>query len=245
LDGVAFGPGEYHLTLARWTDEPGPTSDYTGSQIYYRSLQQREIDRLTMADYLWRWDTDWFWCSGAFGVQKPAIRRMWPRQFKRSDVYHRLVGLDQRFGIMDRLDRRAGRPARERVVQDIEIPVDNLPQFLDWFDDAVGMRPVWLCPLVASEAWPSYPLQPGHTYVNVGFWGTVPAGPTASEAPHNRAIEAQVHQLGGHKSLYSDSFYDPETFNRLYGGDNLATVKRRYDPDDRLTSLYEKAVKRR
>jgi FAD/FMN-containing dehydrogenase len=245
LDGVAFGPGEYHLTLARWTDEPGPTSDYTGSQIYYRSLQQREIDRLTMADYLWRWDTDWFWCSGAFGVQKPAIRRMWPRRFKRSDVYHRLVGLDQRFGIMDRLDRRAGRPARERVVQDIEIPVDNLPQFLDWFDDAVGMRPVWLCPLVASEAWPSYPLQPGHTYVNVGFWGTVPAGPTASEAPHNRAIEAQVHQLGGHKSLYSDSFYDPETFNRLYGGDNLATVKRRYDPDDRLTSLYEKAVKRR
>ena len=48
------------------------TSDYTGQQVYYRSIQQRETDLLTMHDYLWRWDTDWFWCSGAFGVQNPT-----------------------------------------------------------------------------------------------------------------------------------------------------------------------------
>jgi len=245
LDGVAFEPGEYYLTLARWTDEPGPTSDYTGQQIYYRSLQQRETDRLTMNDYLWRWDTDWFWCSGAFGVQNPRIRRFWPRRYKRSDVYHRLVGLDHRFGIMDRLDRRAGRPRRERVIQDIEVPVENLPDFLDWFDEAVGMRPVWLCPLVARHDWPSYPLRPGKTYVNVGFWGAVPTGPDAPNAPHNRAIEAKVHELGGHKSLYSEAFYDRETFDQLYGGANLAVVKQTYDPHDRLISLYEKAVTRR
>ena len=245
LDGVAFEPGEYYLTLARWTDEPGPTSAYTGRQIYYRSLQQRETDRLTMNDYLWRWDTDWFWCSGAFGVQNPRIRRFWPRRYKRSDVYHRLVGLDHRFGIMDRLDRRAGRPQRERVIQDIEVPVETLPDFLDWFDEAVGMRPVWLCPLVARRDWPSYPLQPGNTYVNVGFWGAVPTGPDAPNAPHNRAIEAKVHELGGHKSLYSEAFYDRETFDQLYGGTNLAAVKQKYDPHDRLISLYEKAVTRR
>jgi FAD/FMN-containing dehydrogenase len=244
LDGVAFAPGEYYLTLARWTDEPGPTSDYTGQQIFYRSLQQREYDRLTMNDYLWRWDTDWFWCSGAFGVQNPRIRRFWPRRYKRSDVYHRLVRLDHRFGIMDRLDRRAGRPRRERVIQDVEVPVENLPDFLDWFDDAVGMRPAWLCPLVARDKWPSYPLQPGHPYVNVGFWGAVPTGPDAPNAPHNRAIEAKVHALGGHKSLYSEAFYDRETFDQLYGGSNLATVKQKYDPHDRLISLYEKAVTR-
>jgi FAD/FMN-containing dehydrogenase len=107
------------------------------------------------------------------------------------------------------------------------------------------MRPVWLCPLVAGRAWPSYPLEPNRTYVNVGFWGTVHVGPEAVEAPKNRAIEAKVHQLGGHKSLYSEAFYDQETFDALYDGANLAAVKRRYDPDDRLTSLYDKAVKRR
>ena len=198
-----------------------------------------------MNDYLWRWDTDWFWCSGAFGVQNPRVRRLWPRRWKRSDFYHRLVGLDTRFGIADRLDRRAGRPQRERVIQDIEVPVGRLGEFLDWFDDEVGMRPVWLCPLRTTRPWSSYPLKTGETYVNVGFWGAVPVGPEAPNAPRNRAIEAKVHDLDGHKSLYSESFYDPETFSALYNGANLAAVKKRYDPDDRFTSLYDKAVRRR
>jgi FAD/FMN-containing dehydrogenase len=247
LDGTAFEPGELYLTLARWTERPGDAtpSDYTGQQVYFRSVQQRETDLLTIYDYLWRWDTDWFWCSGAFGAQHPLLRRVWPARLRRSDVYHRLLGLDRRFAIADRLDRRAGRPMRERVIQDVEVPVDRLPEFLEWFDAEVGMRPVWLCPLVAKRPWRTYPLEPGRTYVNVGFWGTVHVGPDAPDGPLNRAIEARVHELGGHKSLYSEAFYDPETFEHLYDGANLAEVKRRYDPADRLTTLYDKAVRQR
>jgi FAD/FMN-containing dehydrogenase len=246
LDGVAFEPGEHYLTLAEFTAERrAQPSDYTGMQIYYRSIQQRDDDLLTMHDYLWRWDTDWFWCSRAVGVQNTVIRRLWPRRWKRSDVYHRLIGLDAKLGIADRLDRRAGRPQGERVVQDIEVPVGRLPEFLEWFDDAIGMRPVWLCPLVARDSWPSYPLPAGQAFVNVGFWGAVPTGAHAAEAPHNRAIEAKVHELNGHKSLYSEAFYDPATFDALYNGANLAAVKKRYDPDGRLPTLYEKAVGRR
>ncbi len=259
LDGTAFEPGSSTLTLARWTSSPEERpSDYTGQQVYWRSVQTRETDLLTTYDYLWRWDTDWFWCSQAFGAQHPVVRRLWPRRLRRSDTYHRLVGLDQRFDVVNRLDRRAGRPQRERVVQDIEVPVERLGEFLEWFDKEVGMRPVWLCPLrvrpgvVPSYAastrdrpWPSYPLASDRTYVNVGFWGAVPVGPEAPEAPLNRAIEARVADLEGHKSLYSESFYDVETFDRLYDGPNLALVKGRYDPDDRLSTLYDKAVRSR
>ena len=265
LDGVAFEPGEYYLTLARWSDgepnarpsevhgeansEPGVTSDYTGQQVYFRSIQQRETDVLTMEDYLWRWDTDWFWCSQAMGAQHPVVRRLWPRRYRRSDVYHRLIALNDRTGFIDWVDRRRGRPERERVVQDIEVPVERLEEFLQWFDREVGMRPVWLCPLVSlgtvtGAGWPSYPMRPGSTYVNVGFWGTVHVGPNASDAPVNRAVEAKVHDLDGHKSLYSEAFYDRETFDRLYGGANLAALKERFDPGDRLLTLYDKAVHR-
>lgn len=249
LDGVAFGPGEYYLTLARFSEAGGATSDYTGMDIYYRSIQERGStgsgeDLLTTYDYLWRWDTDWFWCSGAFGVQNPRVRRLWPKRWRRSDVYHKLVALDRRYGIVDRIDRRKGRPLRERVIQDIEVPVDRLPEFLAWFDEVVGMRPVWLCPCQALRDWPTYPLEPDRLYVNVGFWGTVHRGPDALEGPLNRAIEDKVHELGGHKSLYSEAFYDRATFDDLYDGANLAAVKERYDPDNRLTSLYDKAVKR-
>lgn len=250
LDGVAFSPDELYLTLARWSDEPGPTSDYTRQQVYYRSLQQRPTDRLTMYDYLWRWDTDWFWCSRAFGAQHPLVRRVWPRRLRRSDVYWRLVALDRRFGIGDRLDRRAGRPQGERVVQDVEVPVARLAEFLDWFDRVVGMRPVWLCPLRlrrggTDRPWPGYPLTTGTTYVNVGFWGVVNVGPDAPQSPLNRAIEQKVTELGGHKSLYSEAFYEREEFDRLYNGAHLARVKALHDPDDRLTALYDKVVQRR
>ena len=254
LDGVFFEPGEAYLTLARWSDRSAAgvtTSDYTGDKLYFASLQERDSDLLTAYDYLWRWDTDWFWCSGAFGLKNPVVRRLWPRRFRRSDVYHRLVGLDTRFGIADRLDRRAGRPQRERVVQDVEVAVDRLPEFLSWFDEHVGMRPVWLCPLrlrhsddVPARAWPSYPLEVGTTYVNAGFWGTVHVGEDAPQAPTNRAIEREVSALGGHKSLYSEAFYDRPEFDRLYDGANLAAVKGVYDPDGRFPTLYDKAVRR-
>ena len=58
-------------------------------------------------------------------------------------------------------------------------------------------------------------------------------------------LEAEVTRLGGHKSLYSDAYYDRETFDRLYGVANQLRVKQQTDPETRLTGLYEKAVNRR
>jgi FAD/FMN-containing dehydrogenase len=228
---------------------PGPgrqtaqTSDYVGQQIYYRSIQQRETDLLTMYDYLWRWDTDWFWCSGAFGAQNRWVRRVWPRRYRRSDVYHRLLRLDGKVGLSKVIDRIQKVPAREKVIQDVEVPVEALPDFLAWFDAEVGMRPVWLCPLRTTRPWPTYPLRPGETYVNVGFWGTVEVPADSPTGMMNRRIEEQVHTLGGHKSLYSEAFYDEETFHDMYGGEVLDAVRERYDPDGRLSTLYEKAVR--
>jgi FAD/FMN-containing dehydrogenase len=263
LDGVVFGPDETYLTLGRWTETLSGTglmrpSDYTGQEIFYRSLRERERDVLIAYDYLWRWDTDWFWCSRAFGAQHPFARRLWPGRYRRSDVYHRIVGIENRFGLAARIDRWRGRPARERVVQDVEIPVERTADFLRWFTREVPMTPIWLCPLalredegsddVRTEAtaprWPLYPLYAGQLYVNVGFWGTVPIREGAVDGDTNLAIEAAVAEHGGHKSLYSDAYYDEQTFDRLYGGETYRKVKQAYDPDHRLTGMYEKVVGR-
>ena len=260
VDGVVFTEHECYLTFGRRTDEAGPTSDYTGQQVYYRSIQHDgttpKRDLLTIHDYLWRWDTDWFWCSRAFGAQNPRIRRFWPRRLRRSSVYWKLVALDGRYGIGDRLEARQGRPPRERVIQDVEIPLARTVDFLRWFLDTVPIEPVWLCPLRVRDSssapsdtgddhpWSLYPLRSGQTYVNVGFWSTVPIAPGAREGATNRLIEERVTALGGHKSLYSDSYYGEDEFDRLYGGIEYDKLKTRYDPDDRLLDLYEKAVKR-
>ncbi|MGH3832956.1 MAG: FAD-binding oxidoreductase [Pseudonocardiaceae bacterium] len=247
LDGVLFSPTESYLTLGARTEHAGPASDYTATLIYYRSIQRRHRDVLSTHDYLWRWDTDWFWCSVAFGVQHPVIRRLWPARLRRSDVYWKIVKLATRLDLENRMERWHGRPRRERVIQDVEIPLERTAEFLRWFTERVAIEPVWLCPLRLRDTreWPLYPLEPGRDYVNVGFWSSVPITPGGTGSDTNRAIEAQVSAVGGHKSLYSDSFYSPEEFHARYGGERYDALKQRYDPDRRLAELYAKAVRHR
>jgi FAD/FMN-containing dehydrogenase len=135
-------------------------------------------------------------------------------------------------------------------VQDVELPLDQTPEFLRWFCANVGMSPVWLCPLQLREVdgsarhWPLYPLRAKEIYVNAGFWGTVAVSAGRADGDVNRAIEQAVSDADGHKSLYSDAYYDRDTFALIYGGDTYRDLKDRYDPGHRLTGLYEKAVGR-
>ena len=109
------------------------------------------------------------------------------------------------------------------------------------------MTPVWMCPLRLSSdrGWPLYPLEPGRAYVNFGFWGTVPLPPGESDGYYNRLVEDTDTGLGGHKGLYSTSFYAEEEFWSLYNGQAYAALKAEYDPAGRLAGLYEKCVRGR
>ncbi|GAA4869737.1 FAD-binding oxidoreductase [Saccharopolyspora cebuensis] len=244
LDGTVFTGTEQYLTLGTCTDEAPYTSDYTGQQVYYRSIQRRRADYLTVRDFLWRWDTDWFWCSRAFGAQHPLVRRLWPRRYRRSDAYRRIVAFDRRHGLTDRLAVLRGRGVNEPVIQDVEIPVDRLPEFLEFFHREIGISPVWLCPVRLRDraGWPLYPMDPDTLYVNVGFWSAVGLEPGERPGRYNRAIERVVRDLDGHKSLYSDSYYPREEFWELYNRPAHQRLKERYDPDGRLPGLYEKCV---
>jgi FAD/FMN-containing dehydrogenase len=245
VDGTAFSPTELYLTVGAHSDAAPWLSDYTGQRIYYQSIRGPREDFLTIRDYLWRWDTDWFWCSRPFGVQHPFIRRAWPRRYRRSDIYRKLVAFDRRHGLTRAMDARRGAPEQEAVVQDVEIPVERGAEFYEFFAARVGMSPVWLCPLRlrGDQTWPLYPLKPGQVYVNFGFWGNVGLPPGAADGYYNRQIEDTVTELGGHKGLYSTSFYSEDEFWRRYNGAAYADLKREYDAESRLASLYDKCVR--
>ena len=245
VDGCVFGRDECYLTLGSWADSAPHASDYTRMNIYYRSIQQRREDWLTVRDYLWRWDTDWFWCSRAFMAQRPSVRRLAGRRFLRSDVYWKLMAFEARHGWKASLDAARGRPAQENVIQDVELPIDRLEEFVEDFLREVPIAPFWLCPLRQRDAravWDLYRLDPAHLYVNVGFWSSVPLSPGMDAVHHNRWVEDEVDRLGGRKSLYSSAYYDEDRFWELYNGPVYHRLKDRYDPDGRLLDLYEKCV---
>ncbi|MFN2556618.1 MAG: FAD-binding protein [Nitriliruptorales bacterium] len=248
VDGTVFGRDELYLTLATFVDEAPAVSDYTGMDVYYRSLQRRRDDYLTVRDYLWRWDTDWFWCSRAFGVQNPSVRRFVPKRWLRSDNYWKLVDIEKRYGLMRRLDRMRGRPPEEYVVQDIEVAIERAPDFFDFLVSEIPISPFWVCPLQQRDPrarWDLYALDPASTWVNFGFWSTVPLAAGQPDGTHNRRVEQVVEELGGRKSLYSTSYYGPDEFWRLYNGDVYNALKQAYDHEHRLLDLYEKCVGRR
>jgi FAD/FMN-containing dehydrogenase len=247
VDGTVFGEGDHVLTVAWFVNEVPYTSDYTGQRIYYKTLRERSRDFLTVHDYLWRWDTDWFWCSRALGVQHPLVRRLIPRRYLRSDTYWKVVGFERRHGYFSAAQRWLGNPQREAVIQDVEVPVERAAEFLEQFHARIGISPVWMCPLRnrTDAPWDLYKLDPEVTYVNFGFWSSVPLGPGEQDGDHNRLIERLVADLGGRKSLYSSSYYEEDEFWAIYNGATYDVLKKTYDPDGRLLDLYAKCVRSR
>ena len=251
LDGVAFSPTEQYLVVAFTSDFAPGISDYTRQAIYYRSLQHPagvKHDYLTIRDYIWRWDTDWFWGSRALGAQDPSVRTVWPRQLRRSSVYSQLIGLNSRLDLEGRFlklpqhpqrqppAKRAGRTARAgRAVHDIQVPAEQLAEFLAWLLAAGDTQPVWICPLrlraaagatggvgaTTAPQWPRNPLTPGATWAHVGFWSEIPTA----------QIGAKVIELGGYAPSSGASTRHPGAHDTTAPPQR---VKQRYDPDGRL-----------
>jgi FAD/FMN-containing dehydrogenase len=247
VDGVVFGDRELVTTVGRLVDDAPYASDYTFERIYYRSLRERDEDYLAVRDYLWRWDTDWFWCSKNLYAQNPLVRRLLGPHRLNSVFYAKVMRWNSRVGLTRLRDRMLGLHP-ESMIQDVDIPVDRAPEFLDFFLREIGILPVWVCPFRVRDpaaAWTLFPTRPDTLYVNFGFWDVVRARDAHPPGHFNRLVESKVAELGGIKSLYSESYFPRDEFWATYGGDAYRALKARYDPAGRLPDLYEKCVLRK
>jgi FAD/FMN-containing dehydrogenase len=246
IDGVVFAPGEHYLSLGRFVDTAPYTSDYTFENIYYRSIRERERDYLTTLDYIWRWDTDWFWCSRLLYAQNSVVRRVLGRKRLNSIFYKKVI--DWAPGVkLRQLWRRLTGVHHESIVQDVDVTIDKAPAFLDFFQREIGLSPIWICPFKAyhpRHRFALFPTDPNALYVNFGFWDSKFTSGALPEGYFNRLIERKLIELGGIKSLYSDSYFTPDEFWSLYNRPAYEKLKAKYDPNGRLSDLYRKCVLR-
>ncbi len=248
IDGTVFSSLEMYLTLGFDSDTAPYTSDYTYKNIYYKSIPGRNEDYLTMHDYIWRWDTDWFWCSKNLMAENPLVRRLLGKKRLGSRTYSKLMRLGQRSKLIKTLGRLGPRPpVRESVIQDIEVPIDKAAEFLAWFAKTIGIIPVWVCPTKSTAphwSYPLYPMNPAKLYINFGFWDFVATNRDPDKGYYNKLIEDKVESLSGMKSLYSNSFYERPRFEKIYNYPAYKKLKKRYDPDGYFKDLYEKCVRK-
>jgi FAD/FMN-containing dehydrogenase len=247
VDGTVFSPQALYLTLGRFADSAPYTSDYTFERIYYRSIAGRREDYLTVHDYLWRWDTDWFWCSKNVLAQNPLVRRfVYGRRRLGSRTYTKVMRWNARVGATRKLEFLLGLRS-ESVIQDVDIPLARAGEFLAFYAREIGLWPQWICPIGPAPhagRFTLYPMRPGW-YVNFGFWDVKRTREPHPAGHFNRLIERKVAELGGIKSLYSDSYFPEDEFAATYGGEAYAALKRKYDPQGAFPTLYEKCVLRR
>jgi FAD/FMN-containing dehydrogenase len=244
VDGVVFDAGTFVVNRGSFAEAAPWSTDYGFERIYYRSLLERELDYLAVRDYLWRWDTDWFWCSRNFGLQRPWLRRLVGRERLNSRTYTRLMRWNARWGVTRRWSRLHGRYP-ESVIQDVDIPLPQAAAFLTFLLHEIGILPIWACPLQTpgGARSPLYPLDGGTLHINFGFWDVIENREAHPTGYWNRRIEREVMRLGGIKSLYSESYFTQEEFDAAYGMRAFAALKARYDPGQRLLGLYEKCVR--
>ena len=254
LDGVVFEPGEAYLTLATWRDQPsrgraGLTrpSDYTGQQIYYRSIQQRETDTADDATTT---------CGAGTPTGSGARARSGCRT-RGSAGSGRGAGGAATSTTGSSASRTAsasppgstgwrGKPERERVDPGRrDAGRAAPPSSCAGSTSTSAMRPVWLCPLRLRDAaaWPSYPLEPGADLRQRRLLGhrrrSRPAPPTAtSTGRRGRGRRARRPQVALLRRLLRPGDVRPALRRRQPTQGQAAD----YDPDTRLTGLYEKVV---
>ncbi len=245
IDGTIFDPKEMYITIGEFVDEAPQTSDYKYMKIYYKSIREKTVDYLTVKDYIWRWDTDWFWCSSSFGVQNPFVRAIAGKRMLNSVTYWKIRDFAGRTKIIEKIDKIFNRKV-ESVIQDVEIPVERAAEFLEFFQKEICITPVWMCPtkpLDNKSRYDLYIMNPNILYINFGFWDVVKTG--MEDGYLNRKVEAAVEKLHGKKSLYSTAYYTKERFWQLYNKRTYDKLKQRYDPNHRFKDLYEKIILRK
>jgi FAD/FMN-containing dehydrogenase len=245
IEGVIFDENENYLTRAKFTDQAPYLSDYTFMDIYYKSIRTRQEDYLTAFDYLFRYDTDWFWCSKYFWLENRFLRRLWGRRNLRSDKYWKVMNWERKYQLFARLYAFFGQRT-ESLIQDAEIPAPQACEFVRWFHEHIGMKPFLAAPVQTYRddvRFTLSPIEPGGPYVNVGFYAPLPT--TKPDGYYNRLIEKKLAQMKVKKLLYSQCFYTEDEFWGTLDRQAYSKLKREYDPNGRLPDLYEKCVLRR
>ena len=251
IDGVAFEPGEYYLTLARWSDASRRRRE-RGERLHRPAdllpldpgARDRPADHLRLPValghrlvlVLGRVRCAEPAAAPGLAAQVPPVRRLLPDGRLGPPLPHR------------RPARQAGRPPAARAGhpgrRDPGRQAAGVPRLVRRRDrDAAGLA------VPAAAPRPRVADVPADAATRRTSTSASGAPCTSARTARTRRRTARSRRRstssGGHKSLYSEAFYDRETFDRLYDGPHLAAVKQTYDPDNRLTSLYDKAVRRR
>lgn len=246
LDGAINSTTDYVLLVGSFSDHlpPNQTLFHAIDTPFFLTIRHPDNKTLffTTKEYLWRWDYDCFWETDRpiffFGklLLQPIFRKLFGWFILRSD---RLIKFGKKLNSLS-----PPKSEYEPIVQDVAVPLRKCVEFMEWYDQHIGLHPIWICPVEAMKPAGTYPLSrwSGEIVVDIGFYSEKKLPEGAPKNLYNEAIEEELERLGAFKGLYSLSFYTEEEFWLFMDKARYEKVKKKYDPHQSLPDVYQKAV---
>ena len=241
IESLMFARDRLFLTLARFVEKAPAPADIVHEHVFYKLLAREGDVYLTTKDYLFRYDPDWFWNVPETAPYR-LFRRFAPASMRNSGFYKRYTAFKHR--LLEVLPQQP--EDEEPLIQDWEVPWEQAEELLRSALDNVdlGGKPWIATPIRALSSPTLYPVRPGALYFNLGCYCQVKKPPDKGDFYYTRLLDRKCFDLGGIKMLYSSTFLDEPEFDRIYNGAGYREVKRKYDPDGALGTLFQKCVLR-
>ena len=244
VDGIIFSPDHLVLCLGHFTDTSAAgtalpnkvPSDYSGTEIYYRSAERLTHDVMTTEQYFFRYDTECHWLTRTV----PPLEWRWVRRL----VGRRVLGSTNLISWSNKLApilRRVRR--RPDVVCDIFLPAPRFGEFFRWYRNVFDFWPLWVVPYRPPALYPwlgehvRSGIGDGELFIDLAVYG---ARNTKRHVDLSVSLEDEVFRLGGIKTLIGRNHYDVERFWQIYDRDAYDAAKAVLDPAATFPNLYDK-----
>src|SRR5579872_268992 len=234
IDGMLVNPNHQILITGKMSSVPNHVlaPNYITDEIYHKSILNKTSESFEISDYVWRWDRDSFWSTTGTILENSLVRKILGPHLLRTD---RLIRFRKWFELS---------PNTEELIQDVGIPIDRCSEFHQWYSTNINIYPVFICPVKPDDgSTPLWNPPKDKLYCDFGFFGQKQSM-HSDPAYYNKLVEQCVTEIGGIKSLYSRTYYEKETFEKLYyGADSYTNLKAKYDTQQILPMLYDKVCK--
>ena len=251
LEGTIFNNKHLVLMVGKYTNTyKGTLLNTVNHKVYWRELRdvKPSVHYMTVDDYNWRWDVDGYYTTIDMGwfFNNELLRPLMPRflmngRFLRPFAENYL-GVDYKDGNM---------------VNDVLFPTEKSSEALEWYDKEIGLYPMYICPICASNK--SYLFNIPGDYVDFGIGYGVTADTTEESIIWKKKLEKKMLEYKGVKLLYCKQWLKENDFWNVYsnidefkknnesmkdkemsGKDVYDYLKKQYDPGNKFPSLYDK-----
>jgi FAD/FMN-containing dehydrogenase len=237
VESLLFSKEQLYLTIGTGVEKAEVVTSIYGQTVFYRCISQPGTIYLTIKDYLFRYDPEWFWALPETPIYR-LFRTIAPGWIRNSSFYTRYVRLQTALG------QQTQPPDVEKVIQDWEVPWNQGLALLDYALDVLSLdnKPLLVAPTKTLHNNSLYPMPPDQLYLNLGSYSFVKRKTDDPPYYYTKLMDEFCFRHDGIKMLYSTTFLSEAEFDKRYGGAMYKKLKATYDPQGLAPTLYQKAV---